>query len=221
LYGTLKAGAAYVPLDPRAPTARLAYMLAKCGVAAMVAGAGGRRGLEALAGAGPSPRTVVVLGDADASGIELSGRSVVRGAPATPDPPANGAASGDDLGYVLFTSGSTGRPKGVMLSHANGRAFVDWAVAEFRIGPSDRLASHAPLHFDLSVLDVFAAAAAGATLVLVPAASAPTAPATSAVSTSRATTTCWGGGTIRSSAVATGSSWRSSRPRCTGTAIVG
>ncbi|MCU1463835.1 MAG: putative acyl-CoA synthetase [Acidimicrobiales bacterium] len=74
----------------------------------------------------------------------------------------------DDLAYLLYTSGSTGRPKGVMLSHRNGTAFVEWAGREYRVGADDRLSSHAPLHFDLSIFDLFAAAAAGATLVLVP-----------------------------------------------------
>jgi acyl-coenzyme A synthetase/AMP-(fatty) acid ligase len=55
-----------------------------------------------------------------------------------------------------------------MLTHRNARVFVDWVVAEFGLGPDDVLASHAPLHFDLSVLDVFAAAAAGGCVTLVP-----------------------------------------------------
>ena len=55
-----------------------------------------------------------------------------------------------------------------MLSHRNGRAFVDWAAETLRLHAADRLSSLAPLHFDLSVLDVFAAARAGAAVVLVP-----------------------------------------------------
>jgi amino acid adenylation domain-containing protein len=74
----------------------------------------------------------------------------------------------DGLAYVLYTSGSTGVPKGVKLSHRNGLAFVDWAVRELDLGPSDRLSSHAPFHFDLSIFDIFAAAQAGAPLVLIP-----------------------------------------------------
>ena len=74
----------------------------------------------------------------------------------------------DDLAYILFTSGSTGQPKGVMLSHANALTFLDWC--RDALGPwsaDDRFASHAPLHFDLSVFDLFASCRNAATLVLI------------------------------------------------------
>jgi amino acid adenylation domain-containing protein len=85
--------------------------------------------------------------------------------PPVPDP----GGDPDDLAYILYTSGSTGTPKGVCLSHRNALAFVDWAVAEIGAQPSDRFANHAPFHFDLSVLDLYAAFQVGASVHLIPA----------------------------------------------------
>jgi amino acid adenylation domain-containing protein len=82
--------------------------------------------------------------------------------------PADEQLTDTDLAYILYTSGSTGVPKGVMLSHRNARCYVDWCRTTFGLTGDDRLSSHAPFHFDLSILDLFAAASAAATLVLVP-----------------------------------------------------
>ena len=73
----------------------------------------------------------------------------------------------EDLAALLYTSGSTGRPKGVMLSHHNAVSFVDWCSEVFAPRPEDRFSSHAPFHFDLSILDIHLALKHGATLVLV------------------------------------------------------
>jgi amino acid adenylation domain-containing protein len=71
------------------------------------------------------------------------------------------------LAYILYTSGSTGKPKGVMLSHANGESYVDWCSEVFAPTRDDRFSSHAPFHFDLSILDLFVPMKHGATLVLI------------------------------------------------------
>jgi clorobiocin biosynthesis protein CloN4 len=73
-----------------------------------------------------------------------------------------------DLAYILYTSGSTGTPKGVMISHLNALTFVRWAHSELTVSPDDRLANHAPLNFDLSVLDIYCALLAGACICPVP-----------------------------------------------------
>jgi amino acid adenylation domain-containing protein len=72
-----------------------------------------------------------------------------------------------DLAYILYTSGSTGRPKGVMHSHATARAFIDWCSGEFSPLPSDRFSSHAPFHFDLSILDIYVPIKHGGSVVLI------------------------------------------------------
>ena len=68
----------------------------------------------------------------------------------------------------MFTSGSTGVPKGVMHSHTSCQAFVDWTVRIFGLTNSDVVASQAPFHFDLSILDIYTPLSSGAKLVLVP-----------------------------------------------------
>lgn len=73
-----------------------------------------------------------------------------------------------DGALILFTSGSTGRPKGVALSHSAVAAFVKWTAQEFGITRQDRVASPAPLGFDLSTFDIFSMALRGATCVLIP-----------------------------------------------------
>ncbi|MFD4529072.1 amino acid adenylation domain-containing protein [Streptomyces sp. NPDC058470] len=174
VHAVLKCGAAYVPVDPAVPAARAAYIVEDCAVRCLIAD-GTRLELLEERGLPAGLRAAVVLGEASTAGTEPAGagglrrigwhEAVRRTVPEEFTPPSVGP---DDLAYVLYTSGSTGTPKGVMLSHRNALAFVDWAVAEFGLTPQDRLSSHAPVHFDLSVFDVFAAVSAGACLVLVP-----------------------------------------------------
>jgi len=76
--------------------------------------------------------------------------------------------SPDDLAYILYTSGSTGDPKGVCVSSSAAYYFPNWAREEFSIKNSSRVASHAPLTFDLSTFDLFSSLCAGATVYLVP-----------------------------------------------------
>jgi amino acid adenylation domain-containing protein len=171
IYGILKCGAAYVPLDPRAPTARLAYIAADCDLRVLVSGAEKAGSWGELLEHG-APLEAIVVANADDLGPETSLTGVklltARDVDAQDGTGPVVRITEHDLAYILYTSGSTGNPKGVMLSHLNALAFVRWTVERFEVGPEDRLSNHAPLHFDLSVFDLFAASAAGAAVVLVP-----------------------------------------------------
>jgi amino acid adenylation domain-containing protein len=171
IFGVLKAGAAYVPVDPTAPASRNAYIHHDCNARVVILE---QRYVDAyreeFSRIESTPPTLIILNGADdgthlaAALRELEGQS--------PAPVATTADTlREDLAYILYTSGSTGKPKGVMLSHGNAIAFVDWCSQTFRPQPNDVFSSHAPFHFDLSILDIYVSLKHGSTLVLVPEAS--------------------------------------------------
>ncbi len=166
IHGILRAGAAYVPVDPTAPAKRGLGIFADAGVKAVFALGADLPDLRAAwPAAGPSAALDLRSGSCDATRRRRRelGRRIEDLAP-SPLPPPRRAS---DLAYILYTSGSTGTPKGVMLSHANAFCFLDWCATTFELHDNDRVASHAPFHFDLSVFDLHATFRRGATLVLV------------------------------------------------------
>jgi amino acid adenylation domain-containing protein len=172
LYAAMKAGATYVPLDPQAPAKRLGFVARDCGARWVVTSAAKAPGWTHLIEAGAPFEHLIVLDATDGEydlGVSAPPRVHHLDAVAAQAQSAPAVRTIDaDLAYILYTSGSTGQPKGVMLSHRNALGFVDWAVRTFEVGSTDRLSSHAPLHFDLSVFDLFAASKAAAAVVLVP-----------------------------------------------------
>ncbi|WP_329102161.1 amino acid adenylation domain-containing protein [Micromonospora sp. NBC_01699] len=150
ILGILRAGGAYLPLDPGHPPARLLALLADAGApVVLVDPADAPRFAD-------HPGTVLSIDDTDVTDSDVTDSD---------DGPLP-VTRPDQLAYVIYTSGSTGTPKGVMVTHRTAvnltRAFVDL----HGIGPDDRLLMLPPLSFDASVGDLFPALVAGAALVV-------------------------------------------------------
>ncbi len=166
MLGVLKAGGVYVPLDPQSPVRRIEYILENCGVKGLITVPGKFEGLSPSASS--ADRFTILLGDPE----KVTGDSkVIPWNQITDYPHAQPPVCQTvetDLAYILYTSGSTGDPKGVMLSHRNALTFINWCAETFQIRPEDHLSNHAPLHFDLSVFDVYNSIKAGAAVYMIP-----------------------------------------------------
>ncbi|WP_329101145.1 amino acid adenylation domain-containing protein [Micromonospora sp. NBC_01699] len=143
LLGVLKAGGAYLPVDPEYPVERVAVMLADALPVAVVTS--------------PECASVLPLGVA---------RVGVDEAPSSSAPPVRARPRPDHPAYVLFTSGSSGRPKGVVVSHAGIVNRLRWMQDRFGLTESDRVVQKTPFTFDVSVWEFFWPLLEGATLVV-------------------------------------------------------
>lgn len=162
LFGIMKAGAAYVPVDCTAPAERSRQILADCAVRALVIDA---RFRDAIPDIDDLAAVVVVGSAADDKPLRETTpyETAITGMRDSNTPPRDPA----DLAYILYTSGSTGKPKGVMLTHENALSFVEWCSVAFEPTADDRFSSHAPFHFDLSIFDIYLAVKHAASIYLI------------------------------------------------------
>lgn len=142
VFGVLLSGACYVPLDLKNPSSRLAFITTDAQV-------------KVVLGIGTAPEWL----EAD---LWLN----IADCPNTPFNPVE--TTNDGLAAILYTSGSTGQPRGVALSHDAIAAFANWAADLLALTPIDRIASSAPLFFDLSTFDLYAVLGTGASLHFLP-----------------------------------------------------
>ncbi|WP_168188772.1 non-ribosomal peptide synthetase/type I polyketide synthase [Thermoflavimicrobium daqui] len=147
LLGVMKAGAAYVPIDPEYPRERIRYMLDDARVKVLVT--------EEKVGLSVTDSISRVLLDRDA--IKISQAPEIRLNPIAPD----------DLAYVIYTSGSTGKPKGVCISHGALTNALEAFKSEFHFCKEDVLLAVTSISFDISVLEMFVPLLCGAKISMV------------------------------------------------------
>ena len=149
-----RAGAVYLPLDPRWPVARLADVIERSGARVVVTGTEPPAVLERLAR--ESRWTILAMRD-DAVDTDLSGG---KAGPVALDP--------GDLAYVLYTSGSTGTPKGALIEHAGLLNHLDAKVRLLGLGADDRVAQTAAAGFDVAIWQALAALLVGGVVEVIP-----------------------------------------------------
>jgi amino acid adenylation domain-containing protein len=149
--GILKAGGAFVPLDPDYPSTRLDFMVDDAGLQLLVCSA-------ALVGSFDHPSALVLDADMDETAWQRCGPLPAGPRDASPDSPA----------YVIYTSGSTGQPKGVVVPH---RALSNLMCSMQRVpgfGPDDRMVAATVSSFDMSIPELFLPLVAGGQVVVAP-----------------------------------------------------
>ncbi len=147
MLGVMKAGAAYVPLDPMFPPARIAQIVEETNVPVMVTLT---RHLDAL----PQSNAKVIALDHETAGLEREPTATLP------------AIHRDDRAYVIFTSGSTGRPKGVEVCHGNVVNLLTDTAQRLEMKPEDRLLAVTTLSFDIAVLEMLLPLVSGGTVLI-------------------------------------------------------
>jgi non-ribosomal peptide synthetase component F len=150
IFGILKAGACYVPIDPDTPRKRVAFIIGDAHPAALLYD-------RSLASS---------LSGVDIRAIEVQGAASELAV--LSDRPVDGKASPSDLAYVIYTSGSTGNPKRVLIEHRAVYNYVRAAVDAYALCAEDRVLQFFSIAFDASVEEIFPILSCGGTLVLRP-----------------------------------------------------
>jgi amino acid adenylation domain-containing protein len=154
LLGVLKAGAAYVPLDPASSPDRLAYMLVDARPGVLLT-------QESLLARLPADGLVRICLDLEVDAGASEAPAAWPAAPAESSDPAT-------LAYVIYTSGSTGRPKGVEIEHRALASFLADMAGRLGLGPGDLLAAVTTISFDIAALEIFLPLIVGARVCLLP-----------------------------------------------------
>jgi amino acid adenylation domain-containing protein len=170
LLAIYKADCIYVPLDPSSPARRLAKITESCESRCLLAAGPVGKVLDEMCEEQPGPAAMAMgwIGRGPVPGHHWKAAFSLTDVEGYSDAPVDSRNTRHDPAHILFTSGSTGMPKGVVITHANVIQFVEWAVRYFAMSAEDRTSGHSPLHFDLSIFDIFGTFAVGGELHLVP-----------------------------------------------------
>jgi amino acid adenylation domain-containing protein len=163
IYGIMQAGGVYVPVDPKSPIDRCAFLINDCNIKILISEEKLKRNLPTIIKSAPFLDLVIgIEGDYNVKNIswkKVEEQDTELSLPYT--------ILGDDLAYIIYTSGSTGAPKGIMHTHNSGLAYARLSAELYNVSEQDIVANHAALHFDISTFGYLTAPLVGACTVIV------------------------------------------------------
>lgn len=162
IYGILRAGGVYVPLDSNAPTKRTLFQIRDCEIRHLITQKGQKRSLKKIFEE-KNPLQFVIGVHLEDSVECVNWDQVFKLPIGTPEVPQLVA---QDLAYIMYTSGSTGLPKGMMHTHYSGLSYAQLTAKTYGLNESDRFANHSPIHFDISLLGYFTGPLVGASTII-------------------------------------------------------
>ncbi len=165
IHGILRAGAAYVPLDVKAPSSRNQQLIKEAGIKHLISNS---RSKKKLANLLSEPLSLLsIIGVEKELPIKTISWKAVKNYPDTA-PLLSSPILEKDLAYIIYTSGTTGVPKGIMHTHRSGLSYAMLSKELYNITEHDRIANHSPIHFDISTFGYFSAPLAAATTIIIP-----------------------------------------------------
>ncbi|MEO1289555.1 MAG: amino acid adenylation domain-containing protein, partial [Chloroflexota bacterium] len=164
LYGIVRVGAVFVPLDPRSPVARLRSIIEDCDLRGIVAEDNKLQSLQKVAQDDNSLEFVIGVSESIDGVRTISWDEVVQ---LPSDNPPERITMEDDLAYIMYTSGSTGKPKGMMHTHRSSLGYVKMSSNLYDVQHTDVLSNYSPLHFDMCTFDYMTGIYKGATTVII------------------------------------------------------
>lgn len=162
VYAILRLGAVFVPIDPFAPQNRNSFVVNDCGISVILTTEKWQKVVDELSS---SCKITAIVG-CDSAVVPSCSWSTIEERKSSHYHMAE--VGEDSMAYIMYTSGSTGKPKGIMHSHFSGYSYARLSRDLYEITEEDILASHSPLHFDMSTLAYLTSPLAGSCAVIIP-----------------------------------------------------
>ncbi|WP_235299320.1 amino acid adenylation domain-containing protein [Portibacter marinus] len=160
IYGIMRSGGVYVPIDIKHPKARVEYLIRDCGIKTIITHETQENKVASIL---DSLTGLLVIG------ARIAKQKSINWSQATENEYEKTRTINileDDLAYILYTSGSTGQPKGIMHTHRSGMAYAELTASTYEITHLDIIGNHAPIFFDISTLGYFTAVYMAATTII-------------------------------------------------------